>query len=1120
MEHDLRLALYEARRYKTPVRCFLDVLALDDLNPRSTLFELQAQLWSVAEETARVVAEHRARTTKLEAKPKPKSARLRRLVERLLEARAQLILELTRRRVPGKTTTLTLLRGDPPALRYTASPGLKGERRVDVSIQLSANDTGSAGHLFSRGSSPPEALVEALDAALGVLLDPDHALTQEVARVLDRPTWQVVLEALDAAPALQAPAPPREERLYWALNVGVAQGLTVELLRQVRGQRGDWLKAKRASWEELDAATVPPEDARVLHALAMHDAQLHWSGRSGGRAQLMRALVGHPRVLGLAGEPVSVELRRAGLAVRERRGRVSVQLAVDGQVLPERDPLRSRILHDTEPVIAAVEPERLSVIEVPPALRAALTQLSKVDAFPPEAKDALLTRLSRVGQVVPLDLHEMPDRRVPARAGLIAQLEARGDGLELRFLVRPLPGGGSFAPGDGPPAVLGTDESGRLVVAERDRGAERATLQALAERLSVTLDLSAPELHLAEVEAALETLERLRAEPNVELEWRTKPWQLRRALPLAKLELQVADRRDWFGLAGGIELDGQRVQLALLLDAARRRSRYVKLADGEWAPFEDSLRRFLARLEGSSVTRRDELELTALALPALRQAKQEGVKLETAPSFSKFWARAEAAERLKPRPPRALARTLRGYQKEGHAWLSRLAAAGFGCVLADDMGLGKTLQMIAALIDRAKEGPALVVAPTSVVFNWLRELERFAPSLDVVHYHGSSRALPRLGKGQVVVTSYGVVLQDEERLARHRFTTLVLDEAQAIKNPGAKRAKAVGRLQAEWRVALTGTPIENRLGELWAIFHVVAPGLLGGQDQFHRRFVAPIESARDQERAKELAALVRPFVLRRTKAEVAPDLPPRTEVQLEVDLSGPERKIYEDARLSAIAHLTDLELSRPDEHARIQILSELTRLRLIACHARLVEPRFKGDSAKLESLFALLETIRESGQQVLVFSQFTKLLDLVRERLDEAGAVYAHLDGSSSPKRRREAVDSFQSGQAPVFLVSTKAGGFGLNLTAASYVVHLDPWWNPAVEDQATDRAHRIGQDKPVTVYRLVARGTIESAILELHGKKRSLAEQILSGADSAARMDSKSLMALIRGSVSKVSDS
>lgn len=615
VEHDLRLALYEARRFKTQVRCFADVLALDDLSPRSTLFELQAQLWSVAEETARVVAEHRARTTQLEAKPKPKSARLRRLVERLLEARAQLILELTRRRVPGKNTTLTLLRGDPPALRYTASPGLEGERRVDVNIQLSANATRSAGHLFSRGSSPPEALVEALDAALLALLDPNHSLTQEIVRVLDRPAWQTVLETLDLAPALQPPAPAREERLYWALSVGMGDGLTVELLRQIRGQRGGWLKPKRASWEDLDPTALPPEDARVLHALSLHHAKLHWSGRSPGRAHLMRALVGHPRVLGLAGEPVTVELKRAGLAVRERSSRISVDLAVDGQVLAERDPLRARILHDTEPVIAAVEPKRLSVIEVPPALRTVLTQLSKIDVFPPEAKDALLTRLSRVGQVVPLDLHEMPDRRVPARAGLIAQLEARGDGLELRFLVRPLPGGGSFTPGEGPPAVLGTDESGQLVVAERDRATERAALQALAERLSVTLDLSAPELRLAEAEAALETLERLRAEPNVELEWRTKPWQLRRPLPLSKLELQVADRRDWFGLAGGVELDGQRVQLALLLDAARRRSRYVKLADGEWAPFEDSLRRFLARLEGSSVTRRDELELTALALP-------------------------------------------------------------------------------------------------------------------------------------------------------------------------------------------------------------------------------------------------------------------------------------------------------------------------------------------------------------------------------------------------------------------------------------------------------------------------------------------------------------------------
>jgi SNF2 family DNA or RNA helicase len=468
---------------------------------------------------------------------------------------------------------------------------------------------------------------------------------------------------------------------------------------------------------------------------------------------------------------------------------------------------------------------------------------------------------------------------------------------------------------------------------------------------------------------------------------------------------------------------------------------------------------------------------------------------------------------LAPRPPAALADTLRDYQIEGYAWLSRVAAWGAGACLADDMGLGKTIQAIAVLLDRARHGPALVLAPTSVALNWVTELQRFAPNLSPVVYGDEpdrARCLARLRKKDVLIVSYGLLVRDIDLLAGAAFATLVIDEAQALKNATTRRARAARRLDAKFRIALSGTPFENHLGELWSLFAIIFPGLLGSWEQFRERFAGPVERGKDPEARAALSRVLRPFLLRRTKAEVARELPSRTEIEVPVVLSKEEWEMYEDARLAAVAELGRAGKQLRDQQRRFQILAALTRLRLLASHPRLHDPRSQLASSKTRRLLELLDELRSEGHRALVFSQFTSHLALVASALEHAGYTSLYLDGSTPAAERARRIARFQAGEAEVFLLSLKAGGTGINLTAADYVIHLDPWWNPAVEDQATDRAHRIGQTKPVTVYRLIARGTIEEQIVRMHGDKRALVAGVLDGTDVAGRLTTKDLLALL----------
>jgi SNF2 family DNA or RNA helicase len=480
--------------------------------------------------------------------------------------------------------------------------------------------------------------------------------------------------------------------------------------------------------------------------------------------------------------------------------------------------------------------------------------------------------------------------------------------------------------------------------------------------------------------------------------------------------------------------------------------------------------------------------------------------------FAENRKRLEAAFLQKFKVPKNFKAELRPYQTEGFEWLHRAAAWGVGAILADDMGLGKTIQCLAFLTDRAKIGPALVVAPASVCRNWMAETEKFAPALTPYLFSENDREklLKKAKPGDLIIVTYDMMTRESELFISKKWATVVLDEAQAIKNRATKRSETVMQLDSDCRLLMSGTPVENHLGELWNLMQFANPGLLGSLDSFNEKFAMPIEKLKDDSRRDQLRRLVQPFILRRRKDEVLKELPAKTEITLNVELSPEERAFYEALRRRAIATIEGDDDNTGGKH--LKILAQIMKLRRAACHPKLADENSGFvESSKLRLFGEVVEELLENGHRALVFSQFVSHLAILEEYLQKKKITYQYLDGSTPLAKRQERIEKFQAGEGDLFLISLKAGGTGLNLTGADYVIHMDPWWNPAVEDQATDRAHRIGQTKPVTVYRIVAENTIEEKILQLHAKKRDLADALLTGADGGAKLSADDLMGLLR---------
>jgi superfamily II DNA or RNA helicase len=968
-----------------------------------------------------------------------------------------------------------------------------------------------------------------LDATLDWLAEParcDEA--RGLAEELLRPGWSRLLRELDALDA-RAGKPRTVIEVWWRIDRELgALTLSPTVKKQLkRGTMSSGTRPTAARLLDEHRDSLSDADLRI----AEHVAAWAPSGRAGAGpasratatypSRAFAALVGHPRVTAEWSElPIAIKRASLGFTARLAGEQICLEPSLDGaRVHPDVLAGMLAVFAPGEPlVIEEPDHQRCLVIDVSDDARQLWGLLGKHgDAFPPESHGALLDRLARLEGRLPLVVP--PALKGPELAGeatTVARLRLLPDvSLELELLIRPGEGAPLYQPGSGPRDVLLARGRERGYV-RRALGSEPARARAMLEGLPLDGAEEGPPFcyRIGDADAALQLVSALQTPPaGLAVEWLDARPSITRAVGAEALRVHVERRRDWFGIVGELKVETGRLELAVLLDAARRQQRFVRVDEGRWIELSDTLRQRLLAVADQTYAGRNALELSPGAVPAIAALAEAGAEVETAADWRALTERLVASAGLAPKPPAALVATLRDYQVSGHAWLSRVAAWGAGACLADDMGLGKTVQAIAVLLDRARHGPALVLAPTSVAYNWAQELERFAPTLSPVLYAEQpdrARCLQRLRKKDVVIASYGLLVRDAELLAGRPFATLVLDEAQALKNANTRRARAARKLDAGFRIALSGTPFENHLGELWSLFAIIFPGLLGSWEQFRERFAGPIERGKDPDARAALSRVLRPFLLRRTKHEVARELPSRTEIVVPVALSSEEWALYEDARLAAVAEVDKQGKGVRDEQRRFQILAALTRLRLLASHPRLYDGRSEVASSKLRRLLELLDELRSEGHRALVFSQFTSHLALVREALDRAGYRSLYLDGETPAAQRARLIAAFQAGEADVFLLSLKAGGTGINLTAADYVVHLDPWWNPAVEDQATDRAHRIGQTRPVTVYRLVARGTIEEQILALHGDKRALVAGVLDGTDVAARLTTKDLLTLL----------
>jgi non-specific serine/threonine protein kinase len=574
------------------------------------------------------------------------------------------------------------------------------------------------------------------------------------------------------------------------------------------------------------------------------------------------------------------------------------------------------------------------------------------------------------------------------------------------------------------------------------------------------------------------------------------------------ISLSLSSELDWFDLNLAIDYEGVSLSLVELKKALKQQKKYVRLKNGSIARLPEKLIQKLQYLVEFGQTDNHYIRFQNYHLSfvnnILADAEERTLDQPTKDKLLKLenFTRIEETE-----IPKNLKGELRDYQKAGYHWLNFLKEFSFNGCLADDMGLGKTVQTLALLLNdiNNKKIPNLIVAPTSVLFNWQLEIEKFTPAISyLLHYGGKrSKDIRRLRKKPLILTSYGHLRRDISFLKNIKFHYIVLDESQNIKNPQSETAQAARNLLSRHRLTLTGTPVENNTMELWSQFAFINPGLLGGQNFFKEKFTKPIEKNQDQEVITYLKKLIFPFILRRTKEEVVQELPPKVEYTSYSLMTDEQFELYDkirDAYRNSI--LSEIE-KKGINKSKIRILEGLIKLRQVSCHPVLIDQNYTYQSGKFEALKTMLEEIISEGHKVLVFSQFVKMLAIIKEFLEEQALEYSYLDGST--KNREGAVHTFQTDDdVKIFLISLKAGGIGLNLTAADYIIHYDPWWNPAVEMQASDRAHRIGQKKKVFTYKLIAQNSVEEKILKLQEKKRNLVNQLITAEGSLFKELSK----------------
>lgn len=884
----------------------------------------------------------------------------------------------------------------------------------------------------------------------------------------------------------------------------------IQPVLQTRSKTG-WSTGRNVALKTFNAGNVEgmtEQDYRIAKQVQRYSGGYYGSDVYEFKESAIKELVGHPHLYLNTSRNIQMELV-------EGQPTLEVIKSTKGYLL------KSDISHipNNNLIVEKETNTRYKLYSLKPSQRAILNAILQNNTpIPEKGKDKLMKVLAQISSHITVhsDLIVTENRdikRVEADSRIRVQLLPLGDGLKAELFTKPFGTHPPYCkPGLGGKTLIYNDKGDNSQVV-RDLKLELINANELMVKIQ-TLESFEFTDGLISFEDPLDALNMLdilaKFNESCVVEWpEGEKLKIIGSAGFGQLKFNIKSKASWFDLQGELRVNESTVlsiQELLLLNS-KSKNRFIELENGAFLALTEQLKKQLNELNTFTTQGKEGLQINKFAAMALTDLFEEVKEFKSDKAWKEFRERIKKADQLEINIPTQLQADLRPYQEEGFRWLARLAQWEAGACLADDMGLGKTVQTLATLLHRASLGPALVVCPVSVVPNWINEAAKFTPTLTIKTLTSGNREqiLNNLEANDLLITSYGILQSEEKALTDIKFATIILDEAHAIKNFTTKTSKAAMQLQAPFRIALTGTPIQNHLGEMWNLFNFINPGLLGNQTHFVDTYI----KADNEYSRKHLKKLISPFILRRLKSNVLDELPPKTEIIKKIELSKQESAYYEALRRQAIMNMESDESTQGTKH--LKALAEITRLRQACCNIALVDKTTTIESSKLATFLEIADDLIENKHRALVFSQFVTHLALVEEALKKRGINYQYLDGQTPMAEREARVKKFQSGKGDLFLISLKAGGLGINLTAADYVIHLDPWWNPAIEDQASDRAHRYGQSKPVTIYRLVTENTIEEKIIELHNTKRDLADSLLEGSDQSAKLSVTELMDLIK---------
>jgi superfamily II DNA or RNA helicase len=945
--------------------------------------------------------------------------------------------------------------------------------------------------------------------------------TQPLINLLEKvEEWETALNALlsiGATARVSSNVKENDSRVIWLVDF---EHKMIQPKEQVYGKNG-WSSGRNIALGRLkkgDVQNMSDQDRRISRGI--EEYYTGWGGSSQAEINpdvAFPAMVGHPLLFLLKSPSTAVQLteEKPVLIAKQVSNGYHLQFSQPithvGFNVVKETPTRYKLLNVTEDlyrIAKSMHGERLFI--------------------PDKGSDRLKEAIANLSRVVTVqsalddDNADMPI--VEANAKICVHLLPIGDGFHIELYTKPFGlNPPYFTPGKGEATVFGENSEGKRAKTKRNLDLEKKNAANLVENVEILRGIkpTGNTWELVDNEQCLNfllALNPLMASGDITIEWpKGEKFRISKIAGFDQFSMNVKAKNDWFEVSGKLQVDEETVMdmQQLLALSQQTKGQFIELSAGKFLALTNEFRKRLSEISGLLTAQKNgSLQLHPLAAPAL----QDFSDLVKDKSFDKKYK--ESLERLKAAfskkftPPENFVKILRGYQTEGFEWLSRLSEWGVGACLADDMGLGKTVQALAMIQSRADNGPTLVVAPASVCRNWVAEIGKFTPTLTPILFGEGEREtiVENAAARDILITTYDLMTREADIFCKKHFQTIILDEAQAIKNRSTKRSETAMQLQGDFKVITTGTPLENHLGELWNLFQFINPGMLGSLERFQEQFAIPIEKMKDVDKRNQLRRLVQPFMLRRRKDEVLKELPPKTEITLTVELTAEERAFYEAIRRKALETIAMSDNTEGGGARHLKILAEIMKLRRAACHPKLADDKADFiDSAKLRMFGEIVEELLDNGHKALVFSQFVGHLAILEQYLKSKNVAYQYLDGQTPLPKRQQRIEAFQRGEGDLFLISLKAGGVGLNLTSADYVIHMDPWWNPAVEDQATDRAHRIGQEKPVTVYRIVAEGTIEEKIVKLHEHKRDLADSLLEGADMSARLNADDLLDLIK---------